>query len=49
MHARMQDQYLHSRAAEVKTDCLINLIKLEWFQYQDAMVECPTAFCATLG
>ena len=31
MHTRMQDQYMHSRAAEVKTDCLINLIKLGWF------------------
>jgi len=49
MHAGMQDQYLHSRAAEVKRDCLINLIRLEWFQYQDAMVEYSTAFCATLG
>lgn len=31
MHARMQDQYKHVRAAEVevKMDCLINLIRLE--------------------
>jgi len=47
----MQDQYKHVRAAEVevKMDCLINLIRLEWFQYQDAMVEYSTAICASLG
>jgi hypothetical protein len=47
----MQDQYHHARAAEVevKMNCLINLIRVEWFQYQDAMVEYSTAFCVTLG
>jgi hypothetical protein len=50
MHARMQDQYQHARAAEVevKMDCLVNLIRLEWYQYQDAMVEYSTAICASL-
>jgi len=51
MHSRQLENYEHARASisVQKMECILDLIRLEWFQYQDAMIEYSMAVVSQIG